>query len=245
MENLLLHSASESGPAAPRALVLGVTPELLGMNWPDSTRLLAIDRCPDMIRSLPPASGSTPASAVCGHWLRLPLRDQCCDLIAGDGCMTVLESPDDHRHFGAELARVLSPRGRLGLRLFVRPAAGESPERVLADLSAGRIGNFHVFKWRLAMALANEPDGVVGVSEIWQAWKDSGFQASELAADLNWSRPEIETIEAYREASARYTFPRLDQARSILSLNFQELDCRTSGYELGERCPTLLLAPRH
>jgi SAM-dependent methyltransferase len=174
----------------------------------------------------------------------LPLRDQSIDLMAGDGCMTVLESLDEHRRFGAELARVLAPGGRLGLRLFVRPAAGESPERVLADLEAGRIGNFHVFKWRLAMALVDVSTATVAVSEIWQAWKDSGLQAAGLAAGLNWSRPEIETIEAYRDASARYTFPSLDQVRSVLSVNFRELDCRTPGYELGERCPTLLLAPR-
>ncbi len=237
---LVAQAADALGLATPNALVLGVTPELVGMNWPAGTRLTAIDRCPGMIGALLP-DHSAPAG-ICGNWLKLPFADDSIDLVVGDGCLTVLESASDHRRFASELARVLSPAGRLVLRLFVRPDCAETPEQVVADLGAGRIGNFHVFKWRLAMALVDERSGEVSVAEIWRAWKDLGKAPAEVAAETGWSPEEIETIEAYRHATARYTFPRLDQARSALSTGFDELACRTPAYELGERCPTMLLA---
>ncbi len=227
-----------------RALVLGVTPELVGMDWPSGTRLAAIDRCPDMIGSLMPSTDRQGPGRVCGNWLQLPFASGSFDLIAGDGCLTVLESTADHRHFFAELARLMTVNGRLVLRLFVRPTVAETPERVIADLQAGRIGNFHVFKWRLAMALVDEQSGAVAVADIWQAWNDSGIVPSELSESLGWPQAQIETIEAYRGASARYTFPRLDEARAMLGVNFDELSCLIPEYELGDRCPTLLLAPQ-
>jgi SAM-dependent methyltransferase len=242
--SLIAQSASELALAAPRALVLGVTPELVGMDWPDPSRLIAIDRCPGMIGALLPPSGAGPVAGVCGNWMRLPFADNSLDLIVGDGCLTVLESAADHRRLGIELARILKPGGRLALRLFVRPDTAESPEQVLTDLGAGRIGNFHVFKWRLAMALVDPESGAVPVADIWQAWHDSGIAPAELATERGWSQAEIATIEAYRGASARYTFPRLDEVRAALAAGFEELACRISHYELGERCPTLLLAAR-
>jgi SAM-dependent methyltransferase len=241
---LMNQSAAELDLASPRGLVLGVTPELVGMRWPSAIRLIAVDRCPGMIGALLMPAGSNPVGGICGNWMNLPFADGSLDLIAGDGCLTVLESACDHRRLGLELARVLKPGGRLALRLFVRPESAETPEQVFADLHAGRIGNFHIFKWRLAMSLVDARTGAVPVADIWQAWCESGIATAELAAERGWPLAEIATIEAYREASARYTFPRLDEARSTLAEGFEELACRTPAYELGERCPTLLLAAR-
>lgn len=240
VDELLTQSVDDLGLVSPRALVLGVTPELLDMRWPANTRLVAIDRSPGMIGAMLPGQSGT--GAVCGNWLKLPFAANSVDLVVGDGCLTVLESVADHCRFGAQLARILSPGGRLILRLFVRPQSTETLDEVVADLSAGRIGNFHVFKWRLAMALVDEQSGAVPVADIWQAWKDTGIVPATLAADLGWPLAEIETIDAYRQATARYTFPRLDEVRATLSTSFDELACRTPNYELGDRCPTLLLA---
>lgn len=242
--DLIKQSAAALNLAAPRGLVLGVTPELVGMAWPSATRLIAVDRCPGMIGALLPPLASNPMSGIWGNWMNLPFADDSLDLIAGDGCLTVLESTSDHRRLGLELARVLRPGGRLAMRLFVRPERAERTEQVFADLHAGRIGNFHIFKWRLAMSLVDASTGAVPVADIWQAWCESGIAADELAIDRGWPLAEVATIEAYREASARYTFPRLDEARLALATGFEELACRTPAYELGECCPTLLLAAR-
>ena len=44
--------SSRQRRAAPRALLLGVTPELATLNWPDGTALLAVDRALPMIHAV-------------------------------------------------------------------------------------------------------------------------------------------------------------------------------------------------
>ena len=53
----------------------------------------------------------------------------------------------------------------------------------------------------------------------------------------------IATIDAYRGAPACYSFPTLAELRAVLAGAFSEQACRMLDYELGERCPILLLAP--
>ena len=70
-------------------------------------------------------------------------------------------------------------------------------------------------------------------------------EGTRLAARLGWRAAEVRTIDAYRGADARYTFPTLAEAREILALHFVEEACCFAGYELGERCPTLRLRRRN
>lgn len=218
------------------ALVLGVTPELATMNWPEETRVLAADRSIDMIRSVWPG---VEGQAMCGNWLQLPIHCGHVDCIVGDGCTTVLDSPARQDELASELARLLPVSGCLVLRLFVRPPERESPEMVVDQLLGGRIGSFHAFKWRLAMALVSEPEGAVAVGEIWRFWCEMNIEPRELADRLSWPVEEIATIEAYRNASACYSFPTLEQVRAAFRPWFVEKHCLVPDYELGERCPTL------
>jgi UDP-N-acetylmuramyl tripeptide synthase/SAM-dependent methyltransferase len=227
-----------------QALVLGVTPELVTMPWPKQTRLLAVDRCSGMLGGVLPQQSPDATAGLCGDWLRLPLRADSMDLVIGDGCFTVLETVAAYRNLAAEVRRVLGPDGHFVIRLFVRPAVAESVDAIFADLLAGAIGNFHIFKWRLAMALHQQLAVGVRVHDVWQAWHDAGIGAVELSERLSWPLEQIETIEVYRNGSARYTFPMLEEARDLLASEFEELDCHVSNYELGERCPTLRLASR-
>ncbi len=57
-------------------------------------------------------------------------------------------------------------------------------------------------------------------------------------------REAIDSIDVYRGAGSRLIFPTLRETRALLAADFRELECHVPGYELGERCVTLLLAPR-
>lgn len=226
-----------------QSVLLGVTPELVSMAWPSHTRLLAIDRSPGMIRSVLPGLSGNHVDAVCGNWLDLPLPAASVDCVVGDGCFTVLESLAAHRALSREVRRVLNQDGFFVIRLFVQSPERETADQVFDELSAGTISNFHVFKWRLAMALQKSQQSGVGVNEIWRRWQQAGISPQLLSRRTGWRVEEIRTIEAYRDAPARYTFPTLEQAREVLHTDFTELACHIPDYELGRRCPTLLLAP--
>lgn len=239
---LVEREQARSGRMGLRSVLLGVTPELATMPWPSNTRLLAVDRSPGMIRSVLPRLSGADVNAVCGNWLGLPLPAASVDCVVGDGCFTVLESLAAHRVLSSEVCRVLDQDGFFVIRLFVQLPEPETVDRVMDELLADAIGNFHVFKWRLAMALQKSPESGVGVHDIWQQWQWAGISAQSLSRRTGWPVEEIRTIEAYRDSPARYTFPTLEQARELLHNDFRELACHVPDYELGRRCPTLLLA---
>jgi SAM-dependent methyltransferase len=232
---------------APRmlALLFGVTPELAAMDWPDGTRLLAVDRSEGMIRHVWPQSGMGIAShMIRGDWNALPIRGGSLDMVIGDGFYTPLNYPQDYLRLGAELVRVLRPGGLYLIRAFIRPDVPETIRAIKADLFAARIGSFHAFKWRLAMALHGSLQEGVQLSEVWNQWHAMRCEADQAGVSLSWPAEEIATIDAYRGVAARYTFPTLAELRDVLQPHFIEKECHIPGYELGGRCPILLLARR-
>jgi SAM-dependent methyltransferase len=230
-----------------RALLLGVTPELATFAWPAGTALLAVDRSLPMIREVWPAEGRPAlASAAQGDWRALPVRDGSVDLLAADGCLSIFDW-SGYEAVLESLHRALAPGGLVALRLFTTPAQREDVGEVGRDLWAGRIGSFHAFKWRLAMALQPRGRGAlpeVRLADVFDAFTALCPDRHALAARLGWREETIDTIDAYRGAVARYSFPPLSFLRPVLARRFVERACATPSYELGERCPTLLLAPR-
>jgi SAM-dependent methyltransferase len=228
---------------APQALLLGVTPELAIMDWPSGTQLIAVDHSRAMIGGVW-RSAVQESTAVCANWTALPLPNASRDFIAGDGCFSALSFPGQYRAMVAELRRVIREDGMLLMRFFTRPAAPEAVTGVFDDLIGGRIGNFHAFKWRLAMALHGTLDVGVRLADIWDAWHQAVPAPDQLASSLGWPLQSVLTIDAYRGVDTRYTFPTLVESRAALAGTFAEVECRFPSYELGDRCPTLMFRPR-
>lgn len=233
-----------AAPAQPRALLLGVTPELALMQWPAGTRLLAIDRAPGMIALVWPKHQQPDALAILGNWRSPPLAADSLDLIVGDGCFTILAYPADYHEVAQALREILADRGTLALRFFIRPDQPEPLAQVLADLRGGRIGSFHAFKWRLAMALhGSEGSDGVRLAEIWQAWQEAAFTPGPDSGP-GWSPAAVATIDNYRGVETRYSFPTLAEIRRVFGEYFREEACRYGTYELADRCPTMVFRPR-
>jgi SAM-dependent methyltransferase len=225
-------------------VLLGVTPELATLDWPADTSLLAIDKSEAMIQSVWPSWGVPPRAAVrCADWLAMPLDDASVDLVVGDGVYSALVHRD-YAALTAQVRRVLRPAGLFVARAFVAPPEREPVRHVADELRSARIGSFHAFKWRLAMALqASLAEGVC-VGDVWRVWSDLCPDREALAAKLGWELATIASIDAYRGAATRYTFPTREELRAELASAFDERACHVPGYELGERCPSLVLTAR-
>lgn len=222
---------------AANVLLCGVTPEIAGMRWPPGTRLWAVEKSRAMIEQVWPDGLPPRRQVVQGEWTQLPLQPGSIDIVIGDGCFTSLPYPGTQREFLHQLAALIRPGGTLIMRFFVQAARRETPEAVFDDQRAGRIGSFHVLKWRLAMALQGAADGGVGVDDIWRSWRRAGLQTA-------WPETVVQTIDTYRGSDHRLVFTTLDQARALLGECFEERECIEHDYELGERCPILVYAPR-
>lgn len=235
--------SSTTGRLDPTVLVLGVTPELCSLGTLERIRVIAVDRSMDMIRAVWPGPLRAGDRALCGDWLRLPLAERSVDIVFADGCLSTLSFPAGYMGVCAELRRVLSANGRCIVRCFVQAETPEPIGRVLEDLARGRVGAFHAFKWRLAMALQPNAERGVVLADVWDALQAAEPDSTALSLRIGWPTEVVRTIDAYRGVGTRYWFPSAEALRDLLSTaGFTILDVIYPAYELGERCPSLILA---
>jgi SAM-dependent methyltransferase len=241
----LAEEAFAGAGVAKRALLLGVTQEIAAMHWPADTTLVAVDRSLAMVTELWPGNtADIRRYALNADWRMLPVADRSVTIIIGDGSYSALDTLAGQDAMSAEIVRALAPEGRLAIRLYARPEIVEPTDVVFDDLRSGRIGSFHAFKWRLAMSLPMDDDFSVRVADVWDAWQAARIDGEELARRCGWPPTAVQTIASYRENDTRYTFPPLSVVRQRFAGFFQEIDCFKPSYEIGDRCPTLLLTPK-
>jgi SAM-dependent methyltransferase len=224
------------------ALTLGVTPELVQYPWTADVRLTAIDASEEMIQKVWP--GDSPArQAVLGDWLAMPFEDASFDLILNDAGLLLMAGTEKLRAAAEELRRVLRPDGRVVLRHFARVSPAESPEAIVAAVEEGRLRNFHELKLRLLMAIeAGTAGNGVRLAEAYEHFQRFFPDRAQLASRLGCDPRTVETIDAYLEREARYTFHSLDEmAQAFDAFTLQP---GTAGhYPAAERCPVLVLTP--
>jgi len=226
------------------ALLLGVTPELAELHLPATMQLVAVDQSQAMIDGVWP--GDTDCrQAKLGDWHTLDLADGSIGLVLGDGCFSTLDYPTGYRRLASSLSRVVAQAGVFSIRVFCRPARAESVDALFQAMLAGNIGNFHVFKWRLAMALqGDDPARGVGLDSIWRMFQERTDGAQAVVKRLGWPANEVLTIDNYRASSAAYSFSTVAEVVAELGPEFELVEEWHGRYELAERCPLLLFRRR-
>jgi SAM-dependent methyltransferase len=240
---VMQRAAAQLGPQA-CAVVLGLTPEIVGCDWPADVTLRAVDHSPAMMAALwPPAKGPANAQALLGDWCALPLPAGSVDLVAGDGCYVLLDHPQGYAALTREVRRVLRPGGRYVIRVFLRPDSAETVAEIAQALADGAIGSVHALKLRLLAALHGASGAGSRLDDVWQAWSAMAPQLpAHLAAARGWTTEEIVGVEAYHGLQARYYLPTLAEFRQALRPGFTEIECAWGRHELADRCPTLVFA---
>lgn len=226
---------------APRALILGVTPELALLPWPPQTDLRAVDHTRAMIEAVWPGPRS---DAICAEWDDLPLADASRDIALCDGGLHLMDYPRGQQAFVRSMRRVLVGNGLLLLRLFVPPVRAETPQAVIADLLAGHIADTNSLKLRLGMALQSSPEEGLRVHRVWHALHEAAPDFSALAGRLGWPAEQLLAINAYRDSPNRYCFVTLEQVRQMFCVEpggFELSEPFIPDYDLGVRCPSVVL----
>ncbi len=225
-------------PAPRHALLLGVTPEVASIAWEPPLRLVAVDKSEGMVKAVWP--GDTQARrALVGDWLTLELPESPFDLALGDGIFSLFAFPVGYARLAAALGKALKPAGLLSVRLFCRPEPSESLDAIFDELFEGAIGNFNVFKWRLAMALQGDATRGVRLADIWSTFCERGGSIGHVAERTGWPEPVVATIEGYRNVEDRYSFSTEREVIESLAPAFELAEAWRPTYELGERCPHL------
>ena len=235
----MIRDSVEKVPGGCRIVLLGVTPELVGLPWPADAELLAIDKSPEMIATVWDPNARIHSQVQPAWWQAMPLAEGWADTAIGDGSFNALPALEDWTDVFEELARVLKPHGKVVARVYVRPDAREHLPVIVSDTLAGRIGILHALKWRLAMALVGGADAGVAVADIHKAFERHFPDRAALAQNTGWPQETIATIDAYRGMSTRYTFPTRAEIATACAGIFTLAESQAGDYELGERCPTM------
>jgi SAM-dependent methyltransferase len=225
---------------APRALILGVTPELYHMAWPQGTDILAADHTQSMIDSVWPGPRN---AVICSEWTELPLENGSRDIVLCDGGIHLMY-PQDHQSFVRTLTRILPSGGLCIFRLFVPPEKKETPGDVLQDLLEARIANLNLLKLRLSMALQENSAEGVSLNHIWNLIHEAAPDFERLALRIGWNKEHLRAIHTYQNSRNRYYFLRVQEVQNLFCDNpggFEVKEIHTPAYALGERCPTLVL----
>ena len=226
---------------APRALILGVTPEIYHLRWPTGSHVLAADHTQSMIDCVWPGPIE---QAILADWTALPLQPSSRDIALCDGGIHLLAHPHGHRLLVGELHRIVAEEGLCILRLFVPPAEREAPETVLRDLAEGEISSLNVLKLRLGMALQDDIDVGVQLHHVWDVIHQFEPDFRRLASLTGWPLEHLLAIDSYRNCPATYSFLSLADVRRLFCDDpggFEIAAIHEPSYELGERCPTLVL----
>lgn len=224
------------------ALLLGVTPELVSMAWPQRCTLVAADNCLPMIQAVWPGAGSQ-RWAICADWQELPLCPFSIDIVLGDGSANCVRYPDGLGRLASALRDLIAREGRLILRCYAQTESPETPEQVFADMDNPAMPSFHHFKFRLLMAMQADAERGIRVRDVYRAWRAHSNGACRRSGP-GWRAEDLATIEFYKDADTIHTFPTLPQFRAVMAEYFDEIAIHTPRYVFGERCPTMVLTPR-
>lgn len=226
-----------------QVMVLGLTVEIIGCDYPPGTRLVAVDHSPEMIARLWPAPKAPPnAEVMRADWCSMPVPDQSFDLVLGDGCFALLRQPEGYDQALREFSRVLRPDGRFAIRIFTRPEQRESVDAIGAALARGEIGSVNALKLRL-WAAVRSAEGVL-LDDVWHAWNSIRDHLTPSEQRGGFTAWEVSGIENYRGQQTRYALPTIAEFREHARASFREEHCFPGTGELGPLCPTFVFAPR-
>jgi SAM-dependent methyltransferase len=228
-----------------RALLLGVTPRIVAMQWPAGTMLVPVDWSQGMIRNvLPHAADAREAIPVRGDWRELPLADSSMHAAFCDLLFPAMPSFDDGELALRELARVLRSGGGLFIRCFVRPDPEESANGLLREIAEGRAADLSVLRMRLAAAVQGASRSGVEVGQVWKVFDERFPDRAALARLYDAGPTAFETIERWRNLHLRYAFPTAAEISRLAQPHFEVDEAVFPNYAAGRLIARLALRRR-
>jgi hypothetical protein len=233
-------SSWTSNNGTPRALILGVTPQLYHLPWPDGTDILAVDHTQEMIDNVWPGPRNT---AILAEWTDMPLQAASRDIALCDGGISLLTFPHQQHQFVQELHRIITSDGLCMFRLFAPPKERESFDKVFQDLLDGKIANVNQLKIRLWMAMYKDITQCLELKDVWDAFHQASPDLNILASQIDWPLEHLQMINTHRNCETKGVFPSVDEVRHLFCKDpggFEFEAVHVPKYDLGECCPTVV-----
>ena len=233
-----------NGQSNLKALLLGVTPEIVNMNWPIGIELEAVDRSEAMAEAFWLGDIPGKRKLTQGNWWDFPAAANSFHFIFGDGIFNIQEFPGQFKTFASRMSALLHLDGLAFFRVFTRSENPASPEEVISQLRSGHISSYQDFK--LSFTIALQEDASVGyassIPNVHQALKEMGVSAEELALLRGYSGIAEPMLALSKPQSLQMCFPSQQEFIEAVSPWFHVVEVGYGGHLLAHHCPVFCLA---
>jgi hypothetical protein len=106
------------------------------------------------------------------------------------------------------------------------------------------VSSLNVLKLRLGMAMQEDIEAGTQLRRVWEKIHQFEPDFPRLAARVGWPLDQLLAINTYRDCPAKYCFLSVADVCRLLCEGpggFAVESVRVPSYELGDRCPTLVL----
>ena len=219
-------------------LVLGVTPAIIGLDWPEKSHLVAVDGDETMITNVWRPNSHISSSVLLSDWASMPFDDDSFDLVVGDCSLNALPSAELYRAVTNEIARLLRPEGSLILRCFMPPSTFLSAEEVVAGAAAGHYASVRDFRYAFALASKAE-DHSVWLPDLLPLFDNLVPDRADFAKRTGWDREDVDRGDIVFNQPIRLTYPPLEIFEDWIAPSFVCDAIRNGSYFSAPLCPTL------
>jgi SAM-dependent methyltransferase len=219
-----------------RALVLGVTPELVSLRWPAGSILKVLDRSRKMIKTLWKGADER---AMVGSWTASPVEDSSLDIIVCDGGVGLFNYPHGQLALISEVKRMLAPEGMFITRLLAPGCHTETLDHISCDLEAGRIPSLDALKFRLWGALQADVVSGVRPRDVVKNIELVAGSLQRLTDCFGWPSDHVASLEFHRTSQVVYSLTGAEEVRSLATSlsGLEVVRVDIPQHVFGDRCP--------
>lgn len=230
---------------SPRGLILGATPELWELDWPDRNRVSMVDPDPERVHQIWPGPE---ASRWVARWVTIGPSDGLFDIVLCDAGLQTLAYPNVQANLRRHLAAVMQKGSLLALRLIAPPAQRETTVGVAGELWAGNIADMSQLLIRLSHSLQQSPTVGVRDSAVWLKFCSLCKDWDLLLARTGWSPETIAIAERYRFSPVNQYFVSPGEVLGVFAsaegAPFEMVRLVTGGGPMAAQCPVMTLERR-
>ena len=245
----MLHDRISNWPASGRikVLVLGVTPEIVGMDWPAGTELTAVDQSESMISAFWPGDIAGHRRLVRSDWLAMPFEPGSFHFVLGDNVFNVLDYPQGFRNLADRLHEITRPEGLVIVRVLCQAEPREDGHEIVAEYRRGQLTDYQQFRFRMMTASqVSVREGLFTSKEaIDQTMEEHGLSMAEVYEKTGYRPPMPPSAgPAAPMAPYKVSYPTPDEFLAAISHRFAVADTRYGAHPLARRTPVFALQPR-
>lgn len=246
MQDVVAEQSKRAGGSGLQTLILGLTPEYVGLEWPAGSRVVVADRSSHVAEQWWPGDVPGSRELVEADWLDMPFDAGSFDLILGDGVFNFMPYPGGFRNLAGALSPLLRPGGRLAVRIFNQANPPEQPASLIEEYHRSDSIDYYGFRFRLATSAQERPERGISANKdtVDACLLELGVDLEEFYEKSGHTPPRVGPLSSQTKDSYRVSYPTDDQFRVILEGQFEQISIRTGDHALARRTPIFVASAR-